>query len=184
MPDSVAKTTFAKSLTDTQVALAWQATCPLANSPCGVLIYNAPKASTHWATTGGNADEMTNGSQGILMLRAYQSAIDTIESNRVPFADYDNLVLWQARSPIPGPTTPQPKVSMAGGACVVLSGTVYAPGGQMDFGGSSCGDGGGGDSITALQFVVWDLTLSGNNSFYFAYQKDYFAAQTVYGLVK
>ena len=184
MPDSVAKTTFAKSLTNTQVALAWQATCPLVNSPCGVLIYNAPNAPTHWTTSGGNADEMTNGSQGILMLRAYQSALDTIESNRVPFVDYDNLVLWQARSPIPGPTSPQPRVSMAGGACVVLSGTVYAPGGQMDFGGSSCGDGGGGESISALQFVVWDLTLSGNNNFYFAYQKDYFAAQTVYGLVK
>ena len=184
MPDSVAKTTFATSLSNTDVALNWQSTCPLANSPCGVLIYNDPAVSTHWTTNGGSADEITNGSQGILMLRAYSSAIYSIVSNRVPFVDYDDLVFWQARAPIPGPTTPQPDISMAGGACTVLSGTVYAPGSQMDFGGSSCGSGGGGDAVTALQFIVWDLTLSGNNNFYFAYQKDYFAAQTVYGLVK
>lgn len=184
MPDSVAKSTFATTLNNTTIATTWQSTCPLVNSPCGVMIYNDPANTGFWITNGATADEMTNGSQGLLMLRAYRSAIDTIESNRVPFVDYDNLVLWQARSPIAGPTTPQPRVSMAGGACVVLSGTVYAPGGQVDFGGSSCGAGGGGDAVAALQFVVWDLTLSGNNDFYFAYQKDYFAAQTVYGLVK
>ena len=72
---------------------------------------------------------------------------------------------------------------MSGGACVAVSGTVYAPGGKMDFGGSSCGVGGGGDAVSALQFIVYDLTISGNNNFYFAYQKDYFAAPQVYGLI-
>jgi Flp pilus assembly protein TadG len=184
MPDSVAKTTFAKTLSDTAVAMAWQATCPLVNSPCGVMIYNAPTSTNAWTTSGGNSDEITNGSQGVIMLRAYNPNIDIIQQNRLIFAPYEDLVFWQARTPRPSPTKPQPKVSMAGGACVVLSGTVYASGAQMVFGGSSCGNGGGGDAVTALQFVVWDLTLSGNNNFYFAYQKDFFASATVYGLVE
>lgn len=184
MTDSAAKTKFAKSLTDAQIATAWQDTCPLRSSPCGVMIYNAPSSATAWTTTGGNSDEITNGSQGVIMLRAYNPTIDTIEENRLIFAPYEDLVIWQARTPRPGPTKPQPKVSMAGGACVVLSGTVYASGAQVEFGGSTCGSGGGGDAVTALQFVVWDLTLSGNNNFYFAYQKDFFASATVYGLVE
>lgn len=184
MPDSLAKATFAKSLSDTQIATAWQATCPLASSPCGVMIYNAPSSPTSWVVSGGNADEIANGAQGVIMLRAYDPTIDSIPENRLIFAPYEDLVFWQARTPRPGPTKPQPKVSMAGGACVVLSGTVYASGAQMDFGGSSCGSGGGGDAVTALQFIVWDLTLSGNNNFYFAYQKDFYAAPTVYGLVE
>jgi hypothetical protein len=184
MPDALAKTTFAKTLSDTAVATAWQTACPLSAPPCGVLIYNAPGSSGSWTITGGNADNINNGSQGILMLRPYNPAIDTISENRVPFASYKNLVLWQASSPAPSPNKAQPVLSMAGGACVVLSGTVYAPGAELDFGGSSCGSGGGGDAVAALQFIVWDLTLSGNNNFYFAYQKDYFAAPTVYGLVK
>ncbi|HSL97064.1 MAG TPA: pilus assembly protein TadG-related protein [Candidatus Deferrimicrobiaceae bacterium] len=184
MSDAVAKTTFAQSLSDTELANAWQATCPLFNSPCGVMIYNAPASPTAWNRSGGNADQIANGAQGVVMLRAYDAAIDSIEQNRLIFVPYNNLVFWQARAPLPGPTTPQPVVSMSGGACVVLSGTVYAPGALVDFGGSSCGAGGGGDAVTALQFVVWDLTLSGNNDFYFAYQKNFYANNTVYGLVE
>jgi hypothetical protein len=72
---------------------------------------------------------------------------------------------------------------MTGGACVVLSGTVYAPGAEVDFGGSSCGSGGGGDSVATLQFIAYDLTLAGSNNFYFAYQRAAFATPTAYGLV-
>ena len=72
---------------------------------------------------------------------------------------------------------------MTGGACVTLSGTVYAAGGAIQFGGGSCGSGGGDQDLT-LQFLCWDLTLGGNNNFYFAYQKDFFAIPTTYGLVK
>ena len=72
---------------------------------------------------------------------------------------------------------------MAGGACVILSGTVYASGALVDFGGSSCGSGGGGNASATLQFVVFDLTISGSNNFYFAYQKNAFAAPMEYGLV-
>jgi hypothetical protein len=183
MSDAVAKTTFANSVSNDALMTAWLAACPLVASPCGALVYNKPGGSA-WTTTGGNADEIANGAQGVLMLRAYNALNDAIVANRVPFSPYKNLVFWQARTPAPSPTVTQPKLSMAGGACVLLSGTVYAPGAVVEFGGSSCGAGGGGPAATALQFIAWDLTLAGNNNFYFAYQKDFFAAPTVYGLVE
>jgi hypothetical protein len=184
MPDAAAKLLFATSLNATTIGLNWQATCSLNNSPCGVLIYNAPSSASNWVTTGGNADQVANGSQGMLMFRAYKPWNDSIVSNQVPFEPYENLVIWQSRTPVPTQSSPQPDVSMSGGACVVLSGTVYAPGAKMDFGGSSCGSGGGGDAVAALQFIVFDLTISGNNNFYFAYQKDYFASPLLYGLIE
>ena len=184
LSDSAAKTTFATSLTSNQIGVAWQSACPLANSPCGVMVYNAPASSTAWVTSGGTADQISNGSQGMLMLRAYKPENDAIAGNAVPFEPYRNLVFWQARDPAPTQGSGQPDIAMSGGACVAVSGTVYAPGGRMDFGGSSCGTGGGGDAVSALQFIVYDLTISGNNNFYFAYQKDYFAAPQVYGLIK
>jgi len=120
----------------------------------------------------------------MLLLRSYNPSNDSIVGNRSVFSPWKNLVIWQARTPVPGPSSPQPDVSMAGGACVVLSGTVYAPGALVNFGGSTCGAGGGGEAVSTIQFVVWDLTVSGNNNFYFAYQRDFFAAPTAYGLVR
>jgi hypothetical protein len=184
MPDSVAKTAFAKTLSDGAVATAWQAACPVGGSKCGVMIYNAPSSPTAWQTGGGNADQVSNGAQGMLMLRSYNPVNDSIAGNGTAFSSYKNLVIWQARTPVPGPSSPQPDVSMVGGACVVVSGTVYAPGALVNFGGSTCGAGGGGDAVSTIQFIVWDLTLSGGNNFYFAYQRDYFAAPTAYGLVR
>jgi hypothetical protein len=184
MTDAQAKTTFATSATDAAVISAWQTNCPLSGATCGVLVYNAPSSASSWTLSGGNADQISNGSQGILMLRAYNPTSDAIVGNRETFKSYRNLVFWQARTPAPSAASGQPILSMAGGACVIVSGTVYAPGGQVDFGGSSCGSGGGGAASSTLQFVVWDLTLSGNNNFYFAYQKNAFAAPMQYGLVK
>ena len=184
MPDSVAKTTFAKTLSDIAVGAAWQTACPVSGSTCGVMVYNAPSSAGAWQTGGGNADQISNGAQGMLLLRSYNPTNDSIAGNGATFSPYKNLVIWQSRTPVPGPSTPQPEVSMAGGACVVLSGTVYAPGALVNFGGSSCGAGGGGEAVSTIQFIVWDLTVSGNNNFYFAYQRDLFAAPTAYGLVK
>jgi hypothetical protein len=117
-------------------------------------------------------------------MRAYDAANDEIAANRAPFESYSGLVVWQARLPIPTQASAQPKISMAGGACIIISGTLYAAGGQVEFGGSTCGTGGGGESSSTLQFIVWDLTLSGNNDFYFAYQKNLFAAPLQYGLIE
>jgi hypothetical protein len=185
MPDAQAKTTFRTNLSETQTIQNWQNAnaCPINGTHCGVLIYNAP-SGTSWVTNGGTADEISNGSQGVVLLRAYNPTIDEIAANRVAFETYSGLVIWQARLPAPTQSAPQPAITMAGGACVIMSGTVYAAGGQVTFGGSSCGSGGGGESVTTLQFVVWDLTLSGNNNFYFAYQKNLFAAPLQYGLIK
>jgi Flp pilus assembly protein TadG len=183
MPDAQAKTTFKTNLSEAQIIQAWENACPINGTHCGVMVYNTPSGAS-WVSGGGSADEISNGSQGVVLLRAYNPAIDEIAANRVPFASYSGLVVWQARTPVPSASAPQPSITMAGGACVIMSGTVYASGAQVVFGGSSCGAGGGGESSTTLQFIVFDLTLSGNNNFYFAYQKNLFAAPLQYGLIK
>jgi hypothetical protein len=183
MPDNVAKLQFRTTHTQSTIISNWAASCPLNANRCGVMLYNAPSGSS-WITTGGNADEISNGSQGLLLMRAYDAANDEIAANRAPFESYSGLVVWQARLPIPTQASAQPKISMAGGACIIISGTLYAAGGQVEFGGSTCGTGGGGESSSTLQFIVWDLTLSGNNDFYFAYQKNLFAAPLQYGLIE
>jgi Flp pilus assembly protein TadG len=184
LSDAAAKATFATSLSDTVIANAWQGVCPLNDSStCGVMVYNAPSSASSWTISGGNADQISNGSQGVLLMRAYKPESDSIGNGTV-FDSYRNLVFWQARTPEPSAAKGQPPIIMAGGACVILSGTVYASGALVDFGGSSCGAGGGGAATATLQFVVWDLTISGNNSFYFAYQKNAFAAPIQYGLIR
>lgn len=185
MSDSQAKTLFATNLSESEIVSNWNSpsVCPLNGIHCGVMIYNAPTGSS-WVSSGGNADEISNGSQGDVLLRAYNPAVDEIALNRTGFATYAGLVIWQARTPVPTQSAPQPAIQMGGGACVIMSGTVYGTGAQVTFGGSSCGSGGGGSSATTLQFVVFDLTLSGNNDFYFAYQKNLFAAPLQYGLIK
>jgi hypothetical protein len=182
MPDNVAKIQFRTTHTQSTIINNWSAACPLNGNRCGVMLYNAPSGAS-WVTTGGNADEINNGSQGLLLMRAYNAANDEIAGNQVPFNSYSGLVMWQSRLPAPTQASGQPAISMAGGACVIISGTLYAAGGQVDFGGSTCGTGGGGEAATTLQFIVWDLTVSGNNNFYFAYQKNLFAAPFMYGLV-
>jgi hypothetical protein len=163
----------------------WESDCPAPTaatptSTCGVLIYNAPNPSTGSWTT--NADSINVGAQGSLELRAYNHNLDS--ANGSAFRTYDNFVIWQQRDPVPtGSGKTQPTISLGGGACVTLSGTVYASGGKVDFGGGSCGSG-GGDATLKLQFVAWDLTLSGNNNFYFAYQRDFFVKPEGYGLVQ
>jgi hypothetical protein len=186
--DATAKTDFATSKTALQVAQTFIAKCPaptLANpapSTCGVMIYNAPSsASSSWNT---NNDQINVGAQGIFEVRAYNPDNDSIVANRTLFRTYRNLIFWQARTPAPtGSGQTQPTISMQGGACVTLSGTGYAPGGQVAFGGGTCGSG-GGDTQLKLQFICWDLTLAGNNNFYFAYSKDFFTVPTTYGLVQ
>ena len=179
-------------LTSDQVGSNWATDCPQppATITCGVLLYNAKSdGSSSWQTSGGSADTISNGSQGVILLRAYNPTYDTIAANGTTansstFASYKNLVIWQARTPAPTASTIQPVVGMQGGACVVMSGTVYASGAEVDFGGSTCGTGGGADAQLALQFVCWDLTLAGNNNFYFKYNRAYFAKPYAYGLTQ
>jgi hypothetical protein len=164
----------------------WISKCPTPtvtnpqSATCGVLLYNAPNGSS-WNT---NQDQVKVGAQGVFQIRAYNPDQDTIPGNQALFQPYRNISIWQAANPAPtGSGQTQPDLLMNGGACVTLSGTVYAPGGNINFGGGTCGAGGGDDKLT-MQFICWDLTLSGNNNFYFQYQKDWFAQPTTYGLVQ
>jgi hypothetical protein len=174
-------------LTTTEVGTNWQADCPAypAVATCGVLIYNAKSDSrSTWTSTGGTSDAIANGAQGVMLLRSYNPTYDSMGSaTGTLFASYKNLVVWQERTPAPSASVIQPVISMTGGSCVVLAGTVYAPGAEVDFGGSSCGTGGGADEQMTIQFIVWDLTLAGNNNFYFAYRKQAFTTPFGYGLV-
>ncbi|CAN5776568.1 hypothetical protein BH23CHL7_BH23CHL7_06300 [soil metagenome] len=184
--DAVVRTRYALSLSSTDIGLNWQADCPPppASSTCGVLIYNAPSGNSGWTTGGANSDVISVGAQGNLMLRAYQAGRDG--TNGSLLGTYNNMVIWQQRTPLPtgANSGEQPPVNLGGGACVVLSGTTYVPGAQVAFGGGSCGAGGGGDEVATLQFIAFDLSLGGNNNFYFGYRADSFTAPTFYGLVE
>jgi len=179
--------------TTPSIGANWTGDCPAppTTTTCGVLIYNAPADCTPiatctqtWALSGGSADTVDAGSSGFMLLRAYNPTSDSIAGNGTTFKSYKNVVLWQAKYPLPSASSAQPAMSMAGGACVTLSGTVYASGAQVTFGGNSCGSGGGSDAQLTLQFIVWDLTLGGSNNFYFAYRRNSFATPYGYGLVQ
>jgi hypothetical protein len=178
LSDEAARTRYASTDT-TVVANNWQADCPAppASSTCGVLIYNAPGGSS-WTTQGTNSDLISAGAQGNLMLRAYKAGQNNLMQS------YNNMVIAQQRTPAASATVAQPTISLGGGACVVLSGTLYAPSALVEFGGGSCGSGGGADDVTTLQFIAFDLTLGGNNNFFFGYRADSFTAPTFYGLVE
>lgn len=149
----------------------WATDCPKAT--CGVLIYNTVGAG---ATAMGQL-AVTAGAT--LRLRPYVPSADLTLAN---VTEYANLLLWQDVNPAPGPNTAQPVVSLNGGGNVDISGTVYAPSALVSMGGGSGGSGGTTD-IT-VQFISYDLTLSGNSSFVFRYRSDSFAKPTDYGLYK
>lgn len=64
-----------------------------------------------------------------------------------------------------------------------MSGTVYAPSAKVDMQGTSGGGSGGTVDLT-LQYIVWDLNLSGNANFHFRYSAEAFARLTNYGLIE
>jgi Flp pilus assembly protein TadG len=169
---------------DCVVGPRWQSDCGISTTTCGVLIYNAPAGNlapnaSSWSV---NKDLISVGAQGVTRLRAYNPAADPTHTTL--FASYKNIVFWQARQPAPLNNAGfQPDVNLAGGGSVTLSGTVYAPAAAVLFYGNSGGCG-GCDSNDTLQFICWELSLKGNNVFYFAYRANSFAAPTFYGLMQ
>ena len=144
--------------------------CP--DIACGVLLYNTGTASGT-----GAMGQFSFGAGATLQLRAYD---DRANSN-VGF-EYRNILIWQSASPVPTSTYGQPEVRLNGGGNVNISGTVYAPSGKVHMGG---GSGGSGGSLTlSLQFIAWDLEMSGNSAFAFNYNDADFAFPKDYGLVK
>ena len=144
--------------------------CP--DTTCGVLLFNRGTAS------GAGAMGQISISAGATMkLRAY----DERANSNVGF-QYRNLLFWQSSSPLPSSTYAQPELRLNGGGNVDVSGTVYAPSAKVHMGG---GSGGSGGNITLqLQFIAWDLEMSGNSAFSFLYSDSEFAFPTDYGLVK
>ena len=151
----------------------WAADCT--PSACGVLIYNTGTAS------GGTAmDQIKVAAGSVLKMRAYNPDADT---SAFKTEAYRNLLIWQTAAPVPTSTYEQPMLALSGGGGVEMSGTVYAPSAKVQMGGGSGGSGGGPVDLT-LQFVSWDLELSGNSSFYFRYNANAFTRPLDYGLIE
>ncbi len=148
----------------------WAANCP--DTTCGVLIFNRGTASGPGAM--GNF-HVAAGST--LRLRAYD---ERAWGNAYP--EYRNVLIWQDATPAVSSSYEQPPIQITGGGSVDISGTLYAPGGEVLMGGGSGGSGGSVDLL--VQFIVWDLEISGNASFHFFYSEADFARPTDYGLVQ
>jgi hypothetical protein len=167
---------ISQSVTTTTSA-NWATNCPKAS--CGVLIYNSGTAN------GSTAMGQVKVSAGaVVKVRAYNPDAPTI-ADFAAFKNetYENLLIWQAASPVPTDAYEQPIVQLIGGGAVDIGGTVYAPSAMVQMGGGSGGSGGDTIDLT-LQFITWDLELSGNSSFHFRYNEDEFARPLDYGLVE
>jgi len=159
----------------TASAATWATTdCPA--STCGVLIYKTTVSSTDQISVSAGATWMT---------RAFNPDADTTVVSGGAYYDkesYRNLLIWQDASPVPSNTYQQPSIQLQGGGTAVLSGGVYAPSAAVNLGGTPGGSGGSVD--LTLQFIAWDLNLSGNASFHFVYRDDAFPKPLDYGLIQ
>jgi hypothetical protein len=161
------------------IATTWATTCT--NTNCGVLIYN----------TGDQTGALAIGQVSIaagatFKVRSYDpTASVTLRNNGSSYTNqtYNNILIWQSKDPLPSNSYQQPILQLNGGGSVVMSGTVYAPKAAVVMGGTSGGSGGSSITLT-LQFIVWDLQLSGNASFHFVYSGDEFATPLDYGLME
>jgi hypothetical protein len=161
------------SITQTSIATdcsSFATECP--DYTCGVLLYNRGTASGTTAM-----GQLTAGAGATVKLRAYDD-----RANAGVGFEYRNLLIWQAASPTPSATYAQPIVQLNGGGNVEISGTVYAPSAKVSMGGGSGGS--GGNTTLTLQFIAWDLEMSGNSAFVFNYNDADFAKPKDYGLVK
>jgi hypothetical protein len=161
----------------------WATDC--VQTTCGILLYNT-------GTTGngtGAIGQVSIGAQSTFKVRSYNlttAADRTYLANGVTKYhndNYKNVLIWQSGAPVPASNYVQPLMSLSGGGNVFMAGTVYAPSAKVTMGGNS--GGAGGDSIDlTLQFITWDLELSGNSNFHFRYNADQFAVLLEYGLVE
>jgi hypothetical protein len=162
------------SITATSTAIDcsnWATNCP--DTSCGVLLYNRGTASGSTAM-----GQVTVGAGATLKLRAYDDRANSNQS-----FEYRNLLIWQDASPAASSSYEQPIVQLSGGGNVDIGGTVYAPQAKVLMGGNSGGSGGSNVDLL-LQFIAWDLELSGNSAFHFFYSDSEFARPKDYGLVQ
>jgi hypothetical protein len=158
----------------------WATTCLASN--CGVLFYNTGTSGNGSGAMG----QITDGSQATFKVRSYNPDVDTTlmtDGTTYKNTTYRNLLIWQSASPVPTSSYSQPILALTGGGNVFMAGTVYAPSAAVSMGGNSGGSGGDSVDLT-LQFVAWDLTLSGNSNFYFRYNANQFVYLLDYGLTE
>jgi hypothetical protein len=146
--------------------------CP--DVSCGVLLFNRGTASG-----AGAMGQVTVGAGSTLKLRAY----DDRANGGVGF-EYRNILIWQDTNPAASATYAQPIVQLSGGGSVDISGTVYAPQAKILMGGNAGGVGGSPTINLLLQFITYDLEMSGNSAFTFNYSDADFARPKDYGLIQ
>jgi len=163
----------------------WPNSCQ--KGSCGVLIYNTGDQTGSLAM-----DAISIGAGSTFKVRAYESTISVANSLTSTYNDvdqhfsraaYDHLLLWQSADPRATATWGQPEIHLNGGGQVEMIGTIYAPQAKVLIGGGSGGSGGTGLKLT-LQFIVWDLELSGNSTFHFVYDGNEFVVPPDYGLTE
>jgi hypothetical protein len=153
----------------TSTVETWYQDCPLRS--CGVLIFNRGTSSS--------MGPIAIGAGAKVLLRPYNPDYDGTNLRRT---EYENLLIWQDRNPIPNNTS-QPQVELGGGGKLDMTGTLYAPSAKVYMTGGS--GGGGGDVIDlTLQFITWDMQIQGNSTFHFRYTGATFARPLIYGLVE
>jgi hypothetical protein len=149
------------------------------NHTCGVLIYKTTVSST---------DQITVAAGAVFMARSFDPDADTtlLTTNASCTAckdeTYRHLLIWQDASPNASISYSQPPITLQGGGGVTMSGAVYAPQAAVTLHGNSGGSGGVAD--LTLQFIVWDLDLSGTASFHFIFNANEFPTNLDYGLTQ
>jgi Flp pilus assembly protein TadG len=162
----------------------WATAC--VKGSCGVLIYNTGDQTGSLAM-----DAISIGAGSTFKVRAYESTISVANSATSQYNDlshfsraaFDHLLLWQSADPRATATWGQPEIHLNGGGQVEMIGTVYAPQAKVLVGGGSGGSGGSQLNLT-LQFIIWDLELSGNATFHFVYDGNEFVVPPDYGLTE
>lgn len=161
----------------------WTNSCHKAS--CGVMIYNTGDQTGSFAM--GQIDVSAGANFKIRSYEPTANAPTSILNNGSPCpavcAKYDNMLIWQSADPRASATYAQPVIQLNGGGNVEMIGTVYAPQAKVLMGGTSGGSGGTQLNLT-LQFIVWDLELSGNATFHFVYDGNEFVVPPSYGLTE
>ncbi len=155
----------------------WASSSCVSQSTCGVMIYNMTTSS--WNV---NLDQIEISAGGVVKLRPY-SATAAAGNGSVVQSEWNNVLIFEARTPAPTSSKNQAPISLQGGGSVFMSGTVYAPGAKVSMHGGGGGSGGNSADLT-IQFISYDLLIAGSTFFHFNYSSNRIAAPTQYGLVE
>lgn len=172
---------YAVDYTVNTVPTNWADSCHA--SSCGVMIYNTGDQTGSLAM--GQIDVSAGATFKVRSYEPTASSPTSILNNGTHFSstNYDNVLFWQSTDPQASATYAQPELRLNGGGSVEMIGTVYAPQAKVRLGGTSGGSGGSQINLT-LQFIIWDLELSGNATFHFVYDGNEFVVPPSYGLTE